>query len=104
MLAAVETDALGPALRWEPARGGALFPHLYGPLPLAAVAWARPLPLGADGRHAFGDRSRADQGLASAGEPLLLRLPPETAHRAAIAALKLRAVRAEGPLIRAARR
>jgi uncharacterized protein (DUF952 family) len=42
-------------LRWEPSRGGALFPHLYGALPLAMVAWARPLPLKADGRHDFGE-------------------------------------------------
>ena len=55
VLAAVEVDALGPALRWEPSRGGALFPHLYAALPLAAVAWARPLPLKGDGRHDFGD-------------------------------------------------
>jgi uncharacterized protein (DUF952 family) len=54
MLAAVEADALGPALRWEPARGGALFPHLYGPLALEAVVWTRPLPLGEAGRHLFG--------------------------------------------------
>jgi uncharacterized protein (DUF952 family) len=56
-LVAVEADALGPALRWEPSRGGALFPHLYGALPLAAVVWARPLPLDADGRHDFGELS-----------------------------------------------
>lgn len=31
-------------LRWEPSRGGALFPHLYGPLPLAAVVADWPLP------------------------------------------------------------
>ena len=55
ILVAVEADALGPALRWEPSRGGALFPHLYGALPLAAVAWARPLPLESDGRHDFGE-------------------------------------------------
>jgi len=55
MLAAVDADALGPALRWEPARGGALFPHLYGPFPLSAGRWARALTLGADGRHAFGN-------------------------------------------------
>jgi len=55
VLAAVEADSLGPALRWEPSRGGALFPHLYGALPLAMVAWARPLPLKADGRHDFGE-------------------------------------------------
>jgi uncharacterized protein (DUF952 family) len=53
MLIAVDTAALGPALKWEPSRGGALFPHLYGALPMAAVSWARPLPLGADGRHVF---------------------------------------------------
>ena len=55
VLVAVEADALGPALRWEPSRGGALFPHLYGALPLAAVAWTRSLPLKADGRHDFGE-------------------------------------------------
>lgn len=33
----VDADALGDALRWEPSRGGALFPHLYGVLPRAAV-------------------------------------------------------------------
>ena len=57
VLAAIEAEALGPALRWEPSRGGALFPHLYAPLPLTAVVWARPLPLGADGRHWFGSRA-----------------------------------------------
>ncbi|MEO3415351.1 DUF952 domain-containing protein [Roseovarius sp. CAU 1744] len=45
MLLAVETDRLGDALKWEPARGGALFPHLYRNLRLADVAWAQPLPL-----------------------------------------------------------
>jgi len=55
VLAAVEAVALGEALRWERARGGALFPHLYGPLPLSAVRWARALPLGAEGRHEFGN-------------------------------------------------
>ena len=54
-LVGVDAEALGAALRWEPSRGGALFPHLYGPLPLRAVVWSRPLPLGADGRHAFGN-------------------------------------------------
>ena len=53
MLIGVPAEALGPALRWEPSRGGDLFPHLYGPLPLAAVRFAVPLPLGADGSHAF---------------------------------------------------
>jgi len=54
ILAAIEAAKLGDALKWEPSRGGALFPHLYGPLPFSAVRWARPLPLGADGRHVFG--------------------------------------------------
>ena len=53
VLVAVDADALGAALKWEPSRGGDLFPHLYGPLPLTAVRWARPLPRAADGRHVF---------------------------------------------------
>jgi len=53
LLVAVNARALGEALRYEPSRGGALFPHLYGPLPLSAVAWAKPLPLGKDGKHSF---------------------------------------------------
>ncbi len=52
VLAALDADALGEALRWEPSRGGALFPHLYGPLRLADVLWAEPLPLGPGG-HEF---------------------------------------------------
>lgn len=53
-----DAAALGAALRWEPAAGGrrpGLFPHLYGPLPMAAVVEAVPLPLGPDGAHAFPD-------------------------------------------------
>jgi uncharacterized protein (DUF952 family) len=53
VLVAVDAGRLGPALKWEPSRGGALFPHLYAPLPLDAVLWTRPLPLGRDGRHEF---------------------------------------------------
>ena len=55
LIIAVETEALGPALRWEPSRGGALFPHLYAPLDLASVTSTRDLPLGADGEHEFQD-------------------------------------------------
>jgi uncharacterized protein (DUF952 family) len=55
LLVAVDADLLGDALRWEPARGGQLFPHLYGALPLAAVLWAKPVGLGSDGRHVFSD-------------------------------------------------
>lgn len=53
VLVAVETAGLGDALKWEPSRGGALFPHLYAPLDTSHVAWARPLPLGDDGAHRF---------------------------------------------------
>ncbi|GHC80169.1 DUF952 domain-containing protein [Limoniibacter endophyticus] len=41
------------ALRYEPSRGGALFPHLYGPLPVHAVVGETPLDLGTDGIHIF---------------------------------------------------
>jgi len=41
-------------LRWEPSRGGALFPHVYGDIPLTAVTWVKPLPL-IDGMHVFPD-------------------------------------------------
>lgn len=54
LLVAIRTERLNPAaLRFEPSRGGDLFPHLYAPLDLAAVAWVRDLPLGAHGRHLF---------------------------------------------------
>ena len=49
----VAVDAARLDLRWEPSRGGDLFPHLYDPLPLSAVCWVRPLPVGEDGRHLF---------------------------------------------------
>ena len=43
------STALGDALKWEASRGGALFPHYYGALPVTLALWNRPLPLGADG-------------------------------------------------------
>ncbi len=46
---AVEAEALGGALKWEPSRGGALFPHLYGDLPRALGLEVTPAPLDADG-------------------------------------------------------
>ena len=51
LLVAVDAEALGAALRYEPSRGGALFPHLYAHLSLDAVRFVEPLPLGADGKH-----------------------------------------------------
>lgn len=53
LLIAVDADALGTALRWEPARDGSLFPHLYGSLDLGAVRQVAPLPLGPNGIHIF---------------------------------------------------
>ncbi|MCO6187179.1 DUF952 domain-containing protein [Rhizobium sp. L1K21] len=53
LLVAVEGAMLGEALRYEPSRGGDLFPHLYAALPLDAVLWEKPLPLGTDGKHIF---------------------------------------------------
>ena len=52
ILAALDADALGEALKWEPSRGGALFPHLYRRLKRDEVLWAKPLPL-KDGAHDF---------------------------------------------------
>ncbi len=51
-LVAVEADTLGDDLKWEPSRGGALFPHLYREMRLSDVHWAQPLPL-SDGVHQF---------------------------------------------------
>lgn len=53
LLVAIEADRLGEALKWEPSRGGDLFPHLYGPLPLSAASRVDPLPLRVDGGHEF---------------------------------------------------
>jgi uncharacterized protein (DUF952 family) len=52
-LVAVDVGVLAGALKWEVSRGGELFPHLYGALPLGAVLWTKALRLGAGGRHVF---------------------------------------------------
>jgi uncharacterized protein (DUF952 family) len=52
VLVAFDPGQLGGDLRWEPSRGGALFPHLYRPLQLTEVVWDKSLPLGATG-HIF---------------------------------------------------
>ncbi len=49
VLVALDAGRLGKALAWEPSRGGDLFPHFYGPLPVSAALWSKPLPLGPDG-------------------------------------------------------
>lgn len=53
LLVALAAEAFGAALKWEPSRGGALFPHLYGTFAPSDAVWVRPLPLGADGAHVF---------------------------------------------------
>ena len=53
VLVAVDSEALGDALKWEPSRGGELFPHLYAALSLSAVLWERPLADEIEGRRAF---------------------------------------------------
>jgi len=53
VLAEVDPRALGAGLKWEPSRGGQLFPHLYSPMPLKAVVRIWPLALGPDGKHSF---------------------------------------------------
>ncbi|HEV2336098.1 MAG TPA: DUF952 domain-containing protein [Stellaceae bacterium] len=53
VLVAVEAARLGARLRWEPARGGTLFPHLYGPLAPNEAASVVAVPLGPDGEHVF---------------------------------------------------
>ena len=51
LLIAIDPERLGPALRWEPSRGGDLFPHLYGELDMAAVTAVMELRSRSDGGH-----------------------------------------------------
>ena len=53
MLLTVDLEALGPALQWEPSRGGDLFPHLYADLPLSAVTASQGFAVDADGAFRF---------------------------------------------------
>lgn len=53
LVVAVEAESLGEALKWEPARDGAKFPHLYRALSTAEAVWARPLSVAADGSCAL---------------------------------------------------
>jgi uncharacterized protein (DUF952 family) len=55
LLVSVREEALGKSLKWEASRGGDLFPHIYGNLPLNAVSEVVPLPL-VNGSHQFPDR------------------------------------------------
>ena len=51
LLLTLDPARLGGGLKWEESRGGDLFPHLYGPLPLEAILSADPLELDDDNRH-----------------------------------------------------
>ncbi|WP_127144911.1 DUF952 domain-containing protein [Pelagibacterium montanilacus] len=53
VLAVVDPGRLGTALRWEPARGGDLFPHLYAPMPMGAVIAERTIGADADGQFSL---------------------------------------------------
>jgi uncharacterized protein (DUF952 family) len=55
LLVGVDPPQLGENLRFEPSREGALFPHLYASLEIAAASFVRPLPLDSDGMHRFQD-------------------------------------------------
>ena len=88
MLVAVDAAALDGALKWEPSRGGALFPHLYAALPLVRGA------LGA----AVARRSERPPSAAGVGRviglferfaaPFLHALDPEQAHGLTVKMLK----------------
>ncbi len=43
VLAEVALPGLGDTVKWEPSRGGALFPHVYAAIPLSAVVSAAPM-------------------------------------------------------------
>ena len=49
VLLKLDAERLGPAIKWEPSRGGQLFPHLYGMMKTSEVEAVRDLPLNAEG-------------------------------------------------------
>jgi len=59
LLIALDSEALGGALKWEPARDGALFPHLYAAMPVGAAIWSKPLVLDENGVHILPDEALA---------------------------------------------
>jgi uncharacterized protein (DUF952 family) len=54
VLIGVDPQSFGDSLKWEASRGGALFPHIYGPLPMGAVVSKELLALDENGLHIFG--------------------------------------------------
>ena len=61
VLIALDAVALDTALRYEPSRGGALFPHYYDALPTHAALWVEPLPLDHAGAPVLPDRFRTER-------------------------------------------
>ena len=53
LILAVRSYDLGTLLRWEPSRGGQLFPHVYGTFPMSAVAYEATIAVDADGSCAL---------------------------------------------------
>lgn len=51
LLVTIDAGRLGSVLKWEHARDGTLFPHLYGTLDPHIVERVEPLPVGPDGHH-----------------------------------------------------
>lgn len=49
MLIALDESLVADELRWEPSRGGQLFPHVYGDVEKAAVIWAEQMEVATDG-------------------------------------------------------
>ena len=56
VILAVKTALVSPALKWEPSRGGALFPHLYAPLEKAQIDWHETVNISSDGKCILPDR------------------------------------------------
>jgi uncharacterized protein (DUF952 family) len=61
MLVALDSDALGAALKWEPSRDGQDFPHLYGEIDPAKVLWASPIKVKSPGVFALPVQAFAKQ-------------------------------------------
>lgn len=59
LLLTVPLDGFGQTVRWEPSRGGALFPHLYSALPVSAVTLERAFSVSKDGEMRFADEAEA---------------------------------------------
>jgi len=51
ILVMIDLPALGDTVRWEPSRGGQLFPHVYGDIPMSAVSGNSRLRVQSDGTH-----------------------------------------------------